>query len=126
MCPERISDSISEISRWQRAIHAAIPKRSAFICSNVRPSPSSVAFSARQPLPPLDNDVNVLRIELQSAADALGQFSRGERGAAAKKWLVDQVAKLGVIQDRATHQRDGFLRGVIEFLLIRAAHDELR
>ncbi len=45
-------------------------------------------LSAREPLPSLDDNVDVLRIELQSAADALRQFSRGERGAASKKRLV--------------------------------------
>ena len=45
--------------------------------------------SACETLPSLDDNVDVLRIKLQSRADALRQFSRGKRGAAAKKWLVN-------------------------------------
>jgi hypothetical protein len=40
-------------------------------------------FQARESLPPLDHHIDVLRIEFQSAADALRQLSRGERRPAA-------------------------------------------
>ena len=109
---------MSAISRRQRAIHWAAPFRSSAICSNVRPSPSSVASLPLQFLPALDDDVNVLRIELDAVADALGEFGGGQRGAAAQERLVHQLAPLGVVQDRAPHQIDRLLRRVIELLLV--------
>ena len=42
---------------------------------------------AAQPLPPLHNHVDVLRIQLHAAADALGQFRGGERCARPQKRL---------------------------------------
>ena len=82
-------------------------------------------FEAREPLPPLDDHIDILRIELQSTAHALSQFRRGQRGTAAKERLVHQFALLGVIQNRAPHQFDRLLCGVVEFVLLRATHDEL-
>src|ERR1035438_6534983 len=45
---------------------------------------------ARQRLPAFDHDVNVLRVQLEAQADALGQFGRGERCAATQKRIVDR------------------------------------
>ena len=75
-------------------------------------------FLARQRLPALDHDVHVLRIQLDSAADALGEFRGRQRRAAAQERLVHQFAALGVVQDRAPHQLDRLLRRVIELLLV--------
>ena len=93
-CPARSCASMSAISRRQRAIHAAAFRRSSAISSNVRPSPSSVAFLPAERLPALDDHIHVLRIQFHAAADALGQFRGGQRGAAAEERLVDQLAAL--------------------------------
>ena len=73
---------------------------------------------AAQLLPALYDDVHVLRIEFNSATRAAGQFSGGQRGAAAQERLVNQLATLGMVQDRAPHQLDWFLCGMIELLFI--------
>ena len=53
-------------------------------------------FQAREPLPSLDDNIDVLRIELQSVADALRQLRCGERRARCQEMdLEDQFAKLG-------------------------------
>src|ERR1035437_8406773 len=83
-------------------------------------------FPAGQRLPALDHYVHVFGIQFDAAADALGQFGGGQRRAAAQEWLVHQFAALQVIEDRAPKKFDRFLRGMIEFLLVRTAHAELR
>ena len=45
---------------------------------------------AGQRLSALHHDVDVLRIQLNAVADALGQFCCRKRGAAAQDWFVDQ------------------------------------
>src|SRR5258706_13369215 len=49
-----------------------------------------LGFLAAQRLPALDDDIDVLRVEFQSQADALGEFRGGACGAAAKEWLGPQ------------------------------------
>ena len=102
----------------QRAIHAGSFRRSAAISSNVRPSPSSVAFLPVSVCQRCTIHVDVLRIQLDAEADALGQFRGRQRGAAAEERIVNQFAALEVVQDRAPHQLDRLLRGVIELLLV--------
>src|ERR1017187_758773 len=82
-------------------------------------------FLAGKRLPALDHYINVFRIDFDAAADALSEFGGGQRRAAAQEWLVHQLAALQVIEDRAPENIDGFLRRMIEFLLVRTAHDEL-
>src|ERR1022692_18792 len=48
-------------------------------------------FSARQTLIAFDHDVDILRIELNSVANALGDFRGGQRGATAQEWVVDRL-----------------------------------
>src|SRR5437016_1747847 len=74
---------------------------------------------------PLANHVHVLGIEFYAIADALGQFSSGERRATPQEGFIYYFAAIDVIQDRAPHQLDRFLRGVIKLLLIGSTHDEL-
>jgi alpha/beta superfamily hydrolase len=48
-------------------------------------------------LPALDNDVNVLRVEFQTVADALGEFGGGEGRPTAEEGVVDQLAAVQMI-----------------------------
>ena len=66
-------------------------------------------------LPALHCYINVLRVQLDGAADALSQFRCGERCSAAQEWLVDQLATLGVVQDRPRISSTGFCVGWSNF-----------
>src|SRR5579862_3506552 len=90
------------------------------------PIPIERRFLAGQLLPALDDHIDVLRIQLDAVADALGYLRGSECGPAAKKRLVNQLATLGVVQDRPPHQLNRLLRRVIKFRFFRSAHDELR
>src|SRR5579864_8976050 len=79
-----------------------------------------------QGLPALDDDVGVLGIKLDFAADTLGYFGGRERGPASQEGIVNQLAALGVVQYRAPHEIHRLLRRVIVLRLVTAAHDELR
>ena len=74
----------------------------------------------------LNHNVDVFRIEFYSVAHALSDFRGRERCAAAEKWVINQFAAPQVVQNRAPHQINWFLRRVVEFVLVRATHDELR
>src|SRR3954453_19491990 len=80
---------------------------------------------ARKSLPALQDDVNILRVELDSAADPLREFRGGQRCPAAKEGLVHQLPTLYVVQDWAPHEIDRLLSGVVILLFVGAAHDEL-
>src|ERR1035437_8785941 len=81
---------------------------------------------ARQHLPTLHHHVHVFRIQFQSMTDPPA-LSRGrQRRPAAEKRVVDQFPPLGVVLDGALHQRNWFLRGVIELVFPRPTHDEFR
>src|SRR6185436_7015579 len=60
-----------------------------------------------------------------AVADAVRDLCGGERRTGTQKWVIDQFATLGVVQDWPPHQLDRLLCGVIEFLLLRSAHNEL-
>ena len=49
---------------------------------------------AAECLPALHDHINVFRVQFHSAADALGEFSGGQRGTAAKKRLVHHSPRL--------------------------------
>src|ERR1039458_2190762 len=82
------------------------------------------SFLAGQRLISLDYDVDILRVEFDSDADALGQFCRRQRGATSQERIVDQLASLEVVQDRAPHQFDRLLSWVVKFRLVGAARSE--
>src|SRR6266404_1666068 len=56
-------------------------------------------FLSAQRLPAPDDDVDVLRIEFNAVADALGQFRGRQRCAGTQKRLVHQFAAAEMIQD---------------------------
>ena len=91
-CPEKISDSISAISRRQRSIHAAIPARSVFHLLERPAVRFERGLLPGRVLPALHDNVDVLRIELHAAADPLRQFGGRERRATAKERVVHQLA----------------------------------
>src|ERR1039458_7213067 len=81
---------------------------------------------ARQVLPALDDDIDILWIEFDSVADALGLFGGDQCRATPEKRIVHRLAAFRVIQNRLAYQFDGLLRGVVTFLLLRSTHDEFR
>ena len=46
-------------------------------------------------LPPAQDDVHVLGIDLEAAADALSQFGSYERRTGSEKWVIDCLATFG-------------------------------
>src|SRR5579859_4395878 len=78
-----------------------------------------------QLLPTPDDDIDILGIKFQPVADTLGQFGSGERSTGTQERVIHEFATPEMVQDRAPHQLDGLLRGVIVFVLVRAAHNEL-
>ena len=50
----------------------------------------------REPLPALHHDINVFRVEFESVADALSEFSSGEGRSATEEWIVHELAAFGV------------------------------
>src|ERR1017187_1416497 len=100
----------------------------AFLSDFLERAPVAIelGFFAGQRLPALDHYVNVFGIQFDAAADPLSEFGGGQRRTAAQEWLIHQFAALQVVENRAPKKIDGFLRGMIEFLLVRTAHDELR
>jgi hypothetical protein len=67
------------------------------LASNLLEAPSIVGKRggfAAQLLPALDDDVHVLLIEFDSAADPPGEFRGGERGTASEERIIDQLARL--------------------------------
>src|SRR5713101_8017789 len=76
-------------------------------------------------LPALDDDVAVLRVDLQAVAGPPVGLGRRQSCTAAEERVIDYFLALCVVQDRTAHQLHRFLRGMVEFLLIRSTHDEL-
>ena len=69
----------------------------------------------RQQLPALHYDVNIPRIKLHTIADALRHFRCGQRGPGAEEGVIDQLAVLGVIENRTSHTLDWLLGAVNRF-----------
>src|SRR5215472_6445030 len=63
-------------------------------------------------LPAVDDDIDIGRADLETAADAAGHFSRDQTRARTKKWVIDQLAGPAIVGDRTTHALDRLLRGV--------------
>src|SRR5207253_1945827 len=77
-------------------------------------------------LPALNDAIHVFGIKLDAVADALAHFRGDERRSRAQERVVHNGSALGVIEDGLAHQLNGLLRRMVDLLLLRAAHDELR
>ena len=88
---------------------------SALTCSNVRPSAFERGLFAGEILPANDSHVHVPRIDLDAAADALGEFGGHHRCAGTEERIVNRRAAFRVIQDRSPHALDRLLRAVDRF-----------
>src|SRR5437588_12390425 len=80
----------------------------------------TIAFESRflpaQGLPALNNDVHVLRIQFYPTARPFGDFGCGERRATTEERFVDDCPAFNMVQDRAPHEVDRLLRGMIVLL----------
>jgi len=63
-------------------------------------------------LPTLHDDIDIGRVELETAADAAGHLGRDQAGAGAQKRVIDWLAGPTVIGDRAAHALDRLLGAV--------------
>src|SRR5215471_4447415 len=63
-------------------------------------------------LPAADDDIDIGRADLETAADAAGHFGRDQTRARTKKRVIDQLARPAVVDDRSAHALDRLLRGV--------------
>jgi hypothetical protein len=63
-------------------------------------------------LPAAHDEVHVLGIDLQSAADSPSQFRGHEAGAGSEERIIDRLSTFGVIQDGAAHELDWLLGSV--------------
>ena len=73
---------------------------------------------ARELLPTLDRYIHVTRIDLDAAADAAAALGCHQGAPASQERVVATRARTGVIQNRATHDLDGLLRGVTGGLVL--------
>src|SRR5207302_385830 len=54
-------------------------------------------------LPAPQDDIDISRADLETAADAAGHFGRDQARARAEKWVIDRLARPAVVGDRAAH-----------------------
>src|SRR5882672_6350759 len=68
-------------------------------------------------LPAAHDDVGIVGIELQTAADPAGHLGRDHTRARAEKRVIDHLAGPAVVDDRAAHALDRLLGAVPPALL---------
>src|ERR1700739_564034 len=68
-------------------------------------------------LPAADDDIDIGRADLETAADAAGHFGRDQARARTEKRVIDQLAGPAVVDDRTAHALDRLLRAVSPALL---------
>src|SRR6516162_662046 len=68
-------------------------------------------------LPASYDNIDISRADLEAAAGATGHFGRDQARARTEKWVVDQLARPAVVDDRTAHALDRLLRGVPPALL---------
>ena len=68
-------------------------------------------------LPASHDNIDISRADLEATADATGRFGRDQARARTEKWVVDQLARSAVVDDRTAHTLDRLLRGVPPALL---------
>src|SRR6516164_8143090 len=68
-------------------------------------------------LPAPHDNIDISRADLEAATDAAGHFGRDQARARPEKWVVHQLARPAVVDDRTAHALDRLLRGVSPTLL---------
>jgi hypothetical protein len=68
-------------------------------------------------LPASQDDVDISRANLDTAADPAGHFGRDQAGARAEKRIKDQLARPTVVEDRTAHAFDRLLGAMPPALL---------
>ena len=68
-------------------------------------------------LPASQDDIDISRADLETAADPAGHFGGDQAGARTEKRVIDQLAGSAVVDDRTAHTLDRLLRGVPPALL---------
>lgn len=81
--------------------------------------PDERGLPAREPLPALDDDIDVARIDLHQARAAPAAFRGDERGPAATEHIHHDVALLRAVEQRVLHHVD-ILRGGMRRVLSAA------
>src|ERR1700693_570557 len=104
-------------TRWPCSRQQRVGRRSA---------PRTGRFSSGEVLPTGYRDVGERRVQFDRVAARPGLLGRNDRGARAAEWLVEALAGLQVVLDRAHVERDRLLRRVVDFLLRRARHEHFR
>src|ERR1700756_2891977 len=74
-------------------------------------------FPPGEGLPASQDDIDISRADLKTAADAAGHFGRDQAGARTEKRVIDQLAGPAVVDDRTAHALDRLLRAVPPALL---------
>src|SRR6202162_3329275 len=91
-----------------------------------RSAPRTGRSPSGEVLPTGYRDVGEGWVQFDRVAARPGLLGRDDRGARAAEWLVEALAGLQVVLDRAHVERDGLLRRVGDFLLRRARHEHFR
>src|SRR6516225_2913384 len=68
-------------------------------------------------LPASQDDIDISRADLETAADAAGHFGGDQARARTEKRVIDELAGSAVVDDRTAHALDRLLRGVSPALL---------
>src|SRR5215470_18851779 len=76
-------------------------------------------------LPAADDDIDIGRADLETAADAAGHFGRDQTRARPEKRVIDQLAGPAVVDDRSAHALDWLLRGVLPARLALAIAERI-
>src|ERR1022692_5186178 len=76
---------------------------------------------SREPLPPDDRHVYILRVDVDSIAQPPCALGRDQAAARSEEWVIHLLTLLRVIQDRAPHQLHRLLRPVPGDLVLLVA-----
>lgn len=70
-------------------------------------------LTSREALPSLNDEIDVLPIDLHSAADSASLFRSYDSRSASQKGIKDNAPSFGAIFERVRHKSDGFNGGMI-------------
>src|SRR5437868_8895915 len=68
-------------------------------------------------LPAAHDDIDISGVEFETVTDAAAYFGRDQARARAEKWVIDRLAGVAVVDDRAAHALDRLLGAVPPALL---------